>query len=190
MHQLHIFDSWKFFLFGCIWECVQVGSPTLSKATTRQGLLCRTEAQLSTHHCGRLQVPLVITYGAPLSIFQHFDTALANDGSATHTDQWLLKRGKKKRSFKKENQPKSRVDENRQSGSDSDLPATVEQNFNCLIVHVNTCAAQFIQFIHPPHIAFTAFGSCIHTWNNSTWQNGCQLVEIIHHAGINLVNNF
>ena len=70
---------------------------TLSQAASRQGLLGRAEAQLSTHHGGRQQAPVVVTYGAPLSVFQHLHSALAYDGPTAETDQRLLKtRGEKK----------------------------------------------------------------------------------------------
>lgn len=62
----------------------------MSQATSRQGFFGRPVAQLSTHHGGRQQAPVVVTYGAPLSVFQHLHSALAYDGPATEANQRLL----------------------------------------------------------------------------------------------------
>lgn len=67
------------------------GKYTLSQAASRQSLHGCTEAQLSTYHCGRQQVPVIITYGAPLSVFQHLHSALAYDGPTAKTNQRLLR---------------------------------------------------------------------------------------------------
>lgn len=68
-----------------------VKAHTLSQATSGQGFFGRAEAQLPTHHGGRQQAPVVITYGAPLAVFQHLHSALAYDGPPTETDQRLLR---------------------------------------------------------------------------------------------------
>lgn len=68
-----------------------VKARTLSQATSRQGFFGRAEAQLPTHHGGRQQAPVVITYGAPLAVFQHLHSALTYDGPPTETDQRLLR---------------------------------------------------------------------------------------------------
>lgn len=70
---------------------------TLPQAAAGQGLLGRAEAQLSAHHGGGQQVPVVVTYGAPLSVFQHLHAALAHDGPAAETDQRLLRRPRQRK---------------------------------------------------------------------------------------------
>lgn len=78
--------------FSCTNNSENVKPCTLSQATSRQGFFGSAEAQLSTHYSGRQQAPVVITYGAPLSVFQHLHSALAYDGPTTETDQRLLRR--------------------------------------------------------------------------------------------------
>lgn len=68
---------------------------TLSQAPSGQRLLCCTEAQLPTHHVGRQQAPVIVTYGAPLSVFQHLHPALAYNGPTAKTNQRLLKKEKR-----------------------------------------------------------------------------------------------
>ena len=78
--------------FSCTNNSGNVKVYTLSQTTSGQGFFGRAEAQLSTHHGGSQQAPVVVTYGAPLSVFQHLHSALAYDGPTAETDQRLLRR--------------------------------------------------------------------------------------------------
>lgn len=65
----------------CVWVCMS-GRPTSAHACPRHGLLGAAEAELPAHHAGRLQVPAVVTYAAPLAALQHLHAALAQPGPA------------------------------------------------------------------------------------------------------------
>lgn len=69
--------------------CVPLYSPvlcmshTLSQSGAHQGLFGATEPQLSTHHGGSLNVPVVVTHCPPLPILQHLHSPLTNHSSAS-----------------------------------------------------------------------------------------------------------
>lgn len=81
--------SWKKSVSGTN-NSGSVKQRTLSQTTSGQGFFGRAKAQLSAHHRGRQQAPVIVTYGAPLSVFQHLHSALAHNGPTAKTDQRLL----------------------------------------------------------------------------------------------------
>ncbi len=80
------------FDFICTSNSENVKQYTLPQAASRQGFYGCAEAQLSTHYRGRQKAPVVITYGSPLSVFQHLHSALAYIGPTSKTNQRLLER--------------------------------------------------------------------------------------------------
>lgn len=63
---------------------------TLPESCARYRFLGAPEAQLSAHHAGRHQVPVIVANRSPLSVFQHFNSSFASVGSPFQPHQWLL----------------------------------------------------------------------------------------------------
>lgn len=56
---------------------------TLSHSGASQGLFGAAEPQLSTHHCGSANVPVVVAHCSPLSILQDFHSPLTDHGTTS-----------------------------------------------------------------------------------------------------------
>lgn len=63
---------------------------TLPESRARYRFLGAPEAQLSAHHAGRHQVPVIVANRSPLPVFQHFNSSFASVGSPFQPHQWLL----------------------------------------------------------------------------------------------------
>lgn len=63
---------------------------TLSQTGPGQGLVGTAKAQLSAHHGGRAEAPVVVADGPPLAILQHLHAALAHAGTSLQPHQGLL----------------------------------------------------------------------------------------------------